>query len=683
MSKEFSEKEKFIPRDVSWLMFNQRVLSEALDHDNPLLERLKFLAIFVSNLDEFYMVRVAALLNLKNSDINKPDYLGYYPQEVLEQIGKQTRALIKQLYEIYQGIGANELAKEEIRVESVSGLRKEQKRFIQEYFEKTLYPVMTPLGVDPGHPFPVLPSKTMAFAVHIKRRARPAIGGASSFLAIVPIPKNIPRVVRLPSRKNEYLFVLLEDIIREYVNVFFKGYKIHGFSLFRVIRDSELDIEEDFTPDLLKLIEGEVKKRTLAKLVYLEVEEKCGEELLDMLCQGLNFAKEETVRISSHLDLTYLFEMIRKVDKPELCYRGYIPRKLEFENIFEKIKGGDFIVHVPYESFEPTVELVRAAAKDEKVLAIKMTLYRANKNSAIISALKEAAANKKQVTILLEIKARFDEENNIKWARELETAGCHVIYGIPGLKVHSKMTLIVREEEGAIQRYVHLSTGNYNEYTARVYSDIGYFTNNEDFAKDISDMFNVITGYSMPPAWKRIVSAPKDLREYLIALIDKEIRFHKKNKNGLIIAKMNSLEDPRVIEKLYEASKAGVKVRLIVRGICSLVPGVKDLSENIHVKSIVGRFLEHTRIFLFNNNASARVFLSSADWMKRNFDRRIELLFEIHKEEIKSHLKEILELCWKDTAKSWDLGEGRSYHKAKPRDEKFNCQEQLIKRYGG
>ena len=293
----------------------------------------------------------------------------------------------------------------------------------------------------------------------------------------------------------------------------------------------------------------------------------------------------------------------------------------------------------------------------KKVLAIKMTLYRTNKNSAIISALKEAATNKKQVTILLEIKARFDEENNIKWARELETAGCHVIYGIPGLKVHSKMTLIVREEEGAIQRYVHLSTGNYNEYTARVYSDIGYFTSNEDFAKDISDIFNVITGYSMPSRpGKGSSSAPRDLREYLIALIDKEIRFHKKNKNGLIIAKMNSLEDPRVIEKLYEASKAGVKVRLIVRGICSLVPGVKDLSENIHVKSIVGRFLEHTRIFLFNNNASARVFLSSADWMKRNFDRRIELLFEIHKEEIKSHLKEILELCWKDTAKSWDLG---------------------------
>ena len=676
MKKEFPEKEKFIPRDISWLMFNQRVLNEALDHDNPLLERLRFLAIFVNNLDEFYMVRVAALLNLKNSDINKPDHLGYYPQELLEQIGKQARELIKQLYEIYRGICANELARQNIRVENVSDLRKEQKRFIQEYFETSLYPVMTPLGVDPGHPFPVLPSRTMAFAVHIKRKA-------NSFLAVIPIPKNIPRVVRIPSRKNEYIFVLIEDIIRENVHVFFKGYKINGFSLFRVIRDSELSAEEDFTPDLLKLIESEVKKRTLAKLVYLEVGEKCGEELLDMLCQGLNFAKEETVRIGGHLDLTCLFEMIRKVDKPELCYRGYVPRKLEFDNIFDKIKSGDFIIHVPYESFEPTVELVRAAARDEKVLAIKMTLYRTSKDSAIISALKEAAANKKQVTILLEIKARFDEENNIKWARELETAGCHVIYGIPGLKVHAKMTLIVREEEGAIQRYVHLSTGNYNEYTARVYSDIGYFTNNDDFAKDISDMFNVITGYSLPPAWKRIVSAPKDLREYIIALIDKEIRFHKKNKNGLIIAKMNSLEDPRVIEKLYEASSAGVKVRLIVRGICCLVPGVKDLSENIHVKSIVGRFLEHTRIFTFNNNASPRVFLSSADWMKRNFDRRIELLFEIHKEEIKSHLKEILELHWKDNAKSWELTQERAYKKIKAKDEPFNGQEYLIKRHGG
>lgn len=676
MKKEFPEKEKFIPRDVSWLMFNQRVLNEALDHANPLLERLRFLAIFVNNLDEFYMVRVAALLNLKNSDINKPDHLGYYPQELLDQIGKQARELIKQLYEIYRGICAGELAKENIRVENVAGLRKEQKRFIQEYFDTSLYPVMTPLGVDPGHPFPILPSRTMAFAVHIKRKA-------GSFLAVIPIPKNIPRVVRVPSGKDGYVFVLVEDIIRENVHVFFKGYKIDGVSLFRVIRDSELSAEEDFTPDLLKLIEGEVKKRRLAKVVYLEVEGKCGEELLDMLCQGLDFAREEAVRIDSHLDLTYLFEMVRKVDKPELCYRGHVPRKLEFENIFDKIKGGDFIVHVPYESFEPTVDLVRCAARDEKVLAIKMTLYRTSKDSAVISALKEAAANKKQVTILLEIKARFDEENNIKWARELETAGCHVIYGIPGLKVHAKMTLIVREEEGAIQRYVHLSTGNYNEYTARVYSDIGYFTSNDDFAKDISDMFNVVTGYSMPPAWKRIVSAPRDLRGYLIALIDKEIRFHKKNKNGLITAKMNSLEDPRVIEKLYEASGAGVKVRLIVRGICCLVPGVKDLSENIHVKSIVGRFLEHTRIFTFNNNAGPRVFLSSADWMKRNFDRRIELLFEIHKEEIKSHLKEVLELHWKDNAKSWELTQERLYKKVKAKDEPFNCQEYLIKRHGG
>lgn len=676
MKKEFQEKDKFIPRDVSWLLFNQRVLNEAVDSENPLLERLKFLAIFVSNLDEFYMVRVAALMNLKNVEINKPDQFGYYPQEVLARVDQQARNLIKELYEIYGKICANELAKESIRIETVSALRKEQKRFVREYFETTLYPIMTPLGVDPGHPFPILPSKTMAFAVHIKRKG-------NSFLAIVPIPKNVGRLLTLPSKKNDYSFVLVEDIIRDHLSVFFKGYKIEGFSLFRVIRDSELDVEEDLTPDLLKLVEREVKKRTLAKVVYLEVEDKCGPELLDMLCEGIGFPKEEAQRINSHLDLTYLFELVKLVDKPQLHYRGYVPRKIEFANIFDKIKEGDFIVHVPYDSFDPTVELIRTAAKDDNVLAIKMTLYRTNRDSAIIDALKEAAVNKKQVTVLVEIKARFDEESNIKWARELETAGCHVIYGIPGLKVHSKMTLIVRKEEGSIQRYVHLSTGNYNENTARVYSDIGYFTNNEDFAKDISDMFNVITGYSMPPAWKRIVSAPRDLREYFFSLIDREIRFQKKNKNGAITAKMNSLEDPKIIEKLYEASQAGVKIRLIVRGICCLVPGVKELSENIQVKSIVGRFLEHTRIFTFNNNGSPRTFLSSADWMKRNLDRRIELLFEIYKEEIKAYLKGVLERGWKDNVKSWDLTAEGIYKKEKPKDEWFNFQEYFIEHPGG
>jgi polyphosphate kinase len=351
--------------------------------------------------------------------------------------------------------------------------------------------------------------------------------------------------------------------------------------------------------------------------------------------------------------------------------------------MFDRIKEGDFILHVPYDAFDPTVELVQAAARDENVLAIKMTLYRTNRDSAIIQALQEAASNKKQVTILVEIKARFDEENNIRWAKELEMRGCHVIYGLPGLKVHSKMLLIVRKEEGMINRYVHLSTGNYNEHTAKLYTDIGYFTDNEDFARDISDVFNMLTGYSKPASWSRIITAPDDLRNYSMMLIDREIRFHKKNKNGAITIKLNSLEDPQIIEKLYEASQAGVKVRLIVRGICCLVPGVKGLSENITVRSIVGRFLEHTRVFVFNNNGTPRVFLSSADWMKRNFDRRIELLFELYTEGIKEQLKALLELCLRDNTKAWELLETKVYKKMESKEAALNVQEQLIKSHGG
>ena len=534
-----------------------------------------------------------------------------------------------------------------------------------------MYPIITPLGVDAGHPFPVLPTKTLAFAVHIKRKGE-------GYLAIIPIPKNVPRVLRLPSKKNEYRFILMEDIVRANLPTFFKGYKVQQTTLFRVIRDSELEVEEEETQNLLKEIEGEVKKRRTAKVVYLEVEESCSPELSDMICEGLSFPMEEVVRIGSHFDLTYLFELISYIDKPNLCYQGYTPRKLEFENIFEKIKEGDFILHVPYDSFDPTVQMIQAAARDENVLAIKMTLYRTNKDSAIVRALKEAAENNKQVTILVEIKARFDEENNIRWAKELEMMGCHVIYGIPGLKVHSKMTLVVRKEEGFINRYVHLSTGNYNENTAKVYTDIGYFTCNEDFARDISDVFNVVTGYSKPASLKRVISAPDDLRDYLISLIDREIKYHKKYKNGAITAKLNSLEDFMIAEKLYEASKAGVKIRLIIRGICCLIPRVKGLSDNIRVHSIVGRFLEHTRILEFNNNDRPRIFLSSADWMRRNLDRRIELLFEIYNDEIKMKLKNILELYWKDNVKSWELREDKEYKKFKTKTESFNAQEYFI-----
>lgn len=669
-------REHYIPRDVSWLKFNQRVLLEADDQSNPFLERLKFLAISSNNLDEFLMVRYAGLKSLVAAEFNKKDSFGYYPQEVLEETTGQIKEFLAQAYGIYKDHLLHEMPKHGIFMKNMAELSREQKKFITEYFETIIYPIITPLAVDPGHPFPVLPSKTMAFAVHINNKPNHS-------LAVVPIPKNIPRVLRLPSSKEEYVFILIEDVIRENLKDLFKGYKISNATLFRLIRDSELAVEEEYTTDLLQSIEQEVHKRNLADVVYLEAEECCTPELLSLLCDGLGFFMNEVVRVNSHMDLTLLFEVAKQVNKPDLTYETFVPAKKEIENIFDEIKKGDFIRHMPYQSFDPTVQLIKAAANDPHVLAIKMTLYRTNSDSAIIGALKEAALNKKQVTVLLEIKARFDEANNIKWSKELEAVGCHVIYGIPGLKVHSKMALVVREEEGKIQRYVHLATGNYNEHTSRVYCDLGYFTSNEDIARDVSDMFNVVTGYSKPPGFKRIVPAPDKMRQFLIALIAREMEFQENFKNGRIMLKLNALEDVQIINKLYEASQSGVQISLIIRGICCLVPGIHGLSENIKVKSVIGRFLEHTRVLIFNNNDSPRMFLSSADWMRRNFDKRIEVLFEILKEEIKEHLKETLKVYWNDGMKSWWMTSEKMYVKHPLKGQTLNCQESLIRLYGG
>jgi len=674
--KVLTEKEKFIHRDLSWLSFNERVLEEATSLDNPLMERLRFMAIFTSNLDEFFMVRVAALKRLLDSQFNKKDGFGYYPQELDPEIRLRTEEAIKRVYEIYKGKIKKDLEKNKIFLKKVDELNPEDQKFLKRFFEKTLFPILTPMAVDQGHPFPVLPSKTIAFAVSLERQDQ-------SHLAIIPIPKVIPRLVKLPSEKDELNFILIDEVIRQNLANLFRGYKMVGSSLFRVIRDSEISVAEEYTSDLLKAIESEVKKRPRAKVVHLEIEKNCMVSLLENLCQSMDFPKEEATLIDGDFDLTFLMEIISQINDPKLYYRGYVPAKTEYPQIFDKIKDGDFLIHLPYQSFDPTVDLIQTAAKDPDVLAIKMTLYRTNEDSAIIRALKEAAKNRKQVTVLVELKARFDEEKNINWAKELEESGCHVIYGFPGMKIHSKITLIVRKEEGRINRYVHLSTGNYNEKTARVYTDFGYFTANEDFARDISDVFNVITGYSLPARWKRIISSPNDLREYFFELMDSEIEFQKKYKNGMIFAKMNSLEDPKMIEKLYQASKAGVKVKLIVRGICCLIPGVEGLSENIEVRSIVGRFLEHTRVFLFNNNLTYRVFLSSADWMHRNFDRRIELLFEIYKDDLKENLRMILDTCWKDNQKARELRSDKLYTNYKTEGPKFDAQNYFIDYYSG
>ncbi|MBF0531731.1 MAG: polyphosphate kinase 1 [Candidatus Omnitrophica bacterium] len=668
---------KFIHRDLSWLAFNERVLEEALDESNPLLERLKFIAICANNLDEFLMVRVAGLKRLLDAGYNHKDNFGYYPSDLSTDIQTRIASLIERLYCLYdleKGAIRQELARNQVFILNPAQLNSEQKRAAKNYFESTLYPIITPMAIDPGHPFPILASKTNAFAVLLGRND-------TTYLAMITIPKSVPRLFKLPSEKEDFSFIRIDEIIRENMEAFFIGFQILGSFLFRVIRDSELSAQEEYHSDLLKVIENEIQKRPKAKVVNLQVEKNHHSQLLDMLAAGIDFPKNQVTFIDGDLDLTYLFEVPPQVSKPALFFKSFTPARMDAENIFDRIKENDFIRHFPFQSFQPTVDLIQSAARDKDVLAMKMTLYRASENSGIIKALIEAAKNKKQVTVLVEIKARFEEERNIDWTRELEAAGCHVIYGIVGMKIHSKMTLIVRREEGRIRRYVHLSTGNYNEKTAELYTDVGYFTANEDFAKDISDVFNVITGYSLPSRWHRIVSAPYDLRQYFFELIDKEIAFHKKYKNGLIFAKFNSLEDTAIIEKLYEASNAGVKIKLIVRGICCLVPGVAGMSENIEVKSLVGRFLEHSRIYMFNNNSESRVFLSSADWMTRNFDRRVELLFEVNRDELRQHLKFVLEEYWQDNRKSRWLTPGREYIRPDKVEHLLNVQEQLIGYY--
>jgi polyphosphate kinase len=671
----------FNHRDLSWIDFNERVLEEAADGENPILERLKFLAIFFNNYDEFFMVRVAGVKRLIDAEYNRKDRFGFFPVELDELIRKKTDVLIRRAYGRVWKTLREEMGKAGIRVKRHGDLNQEQLKFVKKYFEKTLFPIVTPIAVDQGRPLPALTSKSMAFAVRLE-------SGSAPLFAVIMIPRNIPRLLQLPSEAKEYSFILIDEVLRHNLDRFFRGYRILDSGVFRVIRDSELSEVEEDEEDLLKAIESELKKRPNARVVRLEVEESLSGALLETLCRELEFPDAEASPVAGDLDLSCLFELVSAVPRPDLRFKSFLPAKLHYGDIFTKIRDdGPFILHVPYQSFTPTVDLLKAAARDESVLAIKMTLYRTNEGSGIIKALKEAAKNRKQVTALVEIKARFDEERNIRWVRELEEAGCHVMYGIAGMKIHSKIALIVRKEEQTIRRYVHLSTGNYNEKTATQYTDIGYFTANDDFARDISDVFNVITGFSVPSRWKRIISSPFDLRQYFFQLIDTEIEAQKRYGNGSIFAKMNSLEDTKMIEKLYEASRAGVRVRLIVRGICCLMPGVEGMSDTIEVRSIVGRFLEHSRVCVFNNNANPRVFLSSADWMTRNLSRRIELLFEVVLEELKEHLIYVMETYWKDEKKTRvllaDKGYVRAGSGAGAGEEGFNAQEFLIGRYAG
>ncbi len=598
-------------RELSWLAFNERVLEEALDNRNPLLERFKFLAIFSSNLDEFFMVRVAGLKDQVKAGFNKPENkAGMTPKQQLQKIAERTHSLVELQYETFNKILLPKLMEEGIELLKIESLTEEQLKELENYFDEQIFPVLTPLAVDAYRPFPMLFNKSINLAIVIEDNNESEENRLKK--AIVQVPSVLDRFIRLRSESKVQL-ILLEDVISYFIDKLFKGYKVVSVSVFRITRNADLTIHEEGARDLLKEIEKELKNRKRGAEVRLEIRKKGFDpRILHYLTEELEINQQDVYEIDGLLDLTIFFSFYKKMEKncEKLVYETLIPQPprdiKSDEDIFDQISEQDILLHHPYESFQPVIDFVAEAAEDPNVLAIKQTLYRVSGDSPIIEALKRAADNGKQVTVLVELKARFDEENNVQWAKELEMTGCHVIYGMNHLKTHSKITLVVRRKNNRIEQFVHLGTGNYNDQTAKTYTDLGLFTSKKKFGIDATNFFNFLSGYTQIPEFHHISMAPFDIRNDFIKLVNEEINFHQRFSNGHIIAKMNSLTDKAIIMKLYEASNAGVKIDLIVRGICCLRPRIKGVSENIRVRSIVGRFLEHSRIYYFHHNGEGK-----------------------------------------------------------------------------
>ena len=672
---------QMINRELSWLEFNERVLEEARDADNPLLERLNFLSITSSNLDEFFMIRVASLKDLVNASYTSPDPAGMKPQEQLENISAFTHAMVKKQYTTYNRSITLKLESNQIYIRSFSSLSANQKSFLEEYFDATVFPVLTPLAVDAASPFPLIANKTLNLIVRVEKPRKAKVSEDEKPFAIVQIPAVLPRLIKLPSTDLDE-FILLEDVITAFIDHLFSGVKIGTVSCFRIMRNADLAIDDEDAADLLAEIEMQIRQRQWGEVIRLEIQKGFDPEILPILVDILEINSEDIYKIPGPLDLTMLSKISKLVKRPDLQYPPFKPQQVpaffDKEDYFSVIRENDVIVHHPFEQFDPIIELIRQAAQDPTVLAIKQTLYRVSGQSPIINSLAEAAMMGKQVLVLVELKARFDEENNIHWAKKLEQAGCHVIYGLIGLKTHSKITLIVRNEDDGIRRYVHLGTGNYNDITAKIYTDLGLMTCAEPYGRDATDFFNMISGYSAPLSWRRLIPAPRWLRNETLNRIDQERKNAKDGKPAYIVAKVNSLVDPEIIDALYRASQAGVKIYLIVRGICCLRPGVKNLSENIHVRSLVGRYLEHSRIFYFYNDGAEDLFLGSADWMPRNLDRRIEVQFPIEDKIARSRVFRILAVQLKDTDRARIMMPDGQYHRVDHRKaEPFDSQIQL------
>ena len=668
----------FTNRELSWLDFNYRVLEEAQDNKIPLFERLKFLAITASNLDEFFMVRVAGLKQQVAYGVTRPDITGLLPNEQLEIVNKKNHEFCKDQYECYDSL-MEECRKEDIEIIRGKDLTKFQRAFVDKYFIESIQPVLTPLAVDASRPFPHLANEKINIALSLKQN-----GSDDIVHAIVQIPSILPRFIALSESRK---YVLIEDAVLLHLDQFFNGYTIGDIGLFRLTRNGDLFIDED-AQDLLEEIEKSLKERRHGEPCRLEImsnfaDDGVRDELLDFLKSRLHVEESDIFKLEGPLDLTFLFQFSAQKEYNQYKYGSNPPQESasisQGENIFEIIKEKDILLHHPYESFEPVINFIEQAAEDKRVLAIKQTLYRVSGNSPIVSALIRAAQAGKQVTVLVELKARFDEENNIAWAKRLEKAGCHVIYGLLGLKVHCKAVLIVRKEDEGIRRYVHLSTGNYNDSTAKLYTDFGLFTAKPAITSDVSALFNVLTGFSVPPQYKKLHVAPTGLRDFFLEMIDREIENAKDLLPSGITAKVNALIDEEIIEKLYEASRAGVKIKLIIRGINGLRSQVEGLSENIEVMSIVGRYLEHHRIFIFTAGGENKVYLSSADWMPRNLDRRVEVLFPVEQEDAKQKIIDVVELMLSDNIKMRIQQSDGTYKKLEKKGKRINSQEKLFK----
>ncbi|MBP5261920.1 MAG: RNA degradosome polyphosphate kinase [Clostridiales bacterium] len=694
---------KFFNRELSWLEFNDRILHEARDTKNPLLERIKFLAITCSNLDEFYIVRVASLRDMQSINFAEKDIAGFSVGEQLKRIDEKTRVSMAQMYSTYNRSLVPALKNEGIFLLSYDELDDKEKSVADEYFKTVLYPILTPMAVDASRPFPLIYNRMLNLCVMLENNnelsADHGIVDAASkpkdkpeepdeiVFATLQIPTVVPRMLKIESSKG-LVFVPVEQIIQGNLDSLFFGETVIASGCYRIMRNADLDIDEDEAEDLLKEIEEQVRRRRFGEIIRLEVQDDIDPAVLSFITSELKISKKDIFEVNGPVDLTFLMKLYSACEDlhPDLCYKVHEPAKPsmfdeDLDDIFAQIREKDRLVHHPYESFDPVLEFVRQASVDPNVLAIKQTLYRVSSKSPIIASLLEAARNGKQVMVLVELKARFDEENNINWARMLEKAGCHVIYGLVGLKTHSKITLVVRREEDGIRRYLHLGTGNYNDITAKIYTDLGLFTASESFGEDASEFFNMLSGYSIPQRWRRLIPAPLWMKDYFVKKIRREAENAKSGKVARIIAKVNSLVDETIIKELYKASCEGVKIDLIVRGICCLRAGIPGMSENITVRSITGRFLEHSRIFYFYNEGHEDLYMASADWMPRNLNRRVELLFPVEDPDCRARVMEVIDVELNDTVRAHYLDTDGTYYKLDLRGKvKLDSQEELIKR---